>query len=163
MFRLTRRLESAVQPNRVLQRAGARSTGLRSRGRAPMLIGGWRGRSAPCARLPLNTKVVRCLGRKHFVVVVVVLGFSVHRSAVPAASSNGRAATGVQVSGAAATGGGLHSGRAARCSVVLFGSARRLAAAAPRTATVGCGSPAAGARAWRARPAGCPVPLAHQR
>ncbi len=35
--------------NRVLQRAGAQGSGLRSRGRAPMLVEGWRGRSAPRA------------------------------------------------------------------------------------------------------------------
>ncbi len=148
-------------PNKGLQRAAGRSSSSGVAAAPPCWLGGWRGRSAPC-RLPLKPKVVRRLGSQHFYGGCGLAGLPVRRSAVIAGYSNGRAATVVRIGGAAAASDGLHSGRAARRSVVHSAS-WRLAAAAPHDAAVGGGHPTAMLRARRARPAGFPMPLAHQR
>ncbi len=45
-----------MPPNPALNWTGARGSGCQSRGRAPMLLEGWRGRSVPVRRPPVKTK-----------------------------------------------------------------------------------------------------------
>lgn len=47
-LRVAPRTRRIVPPNTVLRRTAAPGSELTGRGRAPMLVGGWRGRSDPC-------------------------------------------------------------------------------------------------------------------
>lgn len=50
------RHRSRLRHNPALNCTGARHSGLQSRGRAPMLVGGWRGRSVPMWRPPVKAR-----------------------------------------------------------------------------------------------------------